>query len=358
MVGGEMGECLLTFCAKIRSIAAMWEPNPTFMEIQEMSDKDLYARCQEYGTAARVWRRRFAGLLPEVLKRDLHRRRGYGSIYEFAFKLAGMSNASVDKVLNLAGKLEDKPALREQLVSGAQGWSKIEKVAYIATPETDKEWAEKVEKMSAGALGAFVQATRVFTKNGNGEELTDVGESHNIFRLNQWGSMSFPVSPEVEKRLRLLKYQLEREKGVTLSYNEVLEVLMKGGAVEKTQIVIQVCPECAARRAAEANGRAIPALVRRMIQATYHGMCGFQDCTKPATSLHHTRRYSLDQRHDPKSIVPLCKAHERLVHSGLVENEEDPPRSWRLLSRPDAAHPKFAIDQKVQNFRKEAIISL
>lgn len=326
---------------------------------EELSDSELYTLCKDYGLQARVWRRRFAGLLPEVLQRDLHRRRGYGSLYEFAFKLAGMSSASVDKILGLADKLADKPVLREQLVSGSQGWSKIEKVAYIATPETDKEWAEKVETMTQQGLEAYVRASRGFTEIENGEDHTLKSGPGNTFRLEQWGSMSFPVSPEVEKKLRLLKYQLERDKGVTLTFNEVFQALLaqEAGGEQKAQVVIQVCPECAARKAQEATGRAIPIGVRRILEAMYHGLCGFPECTKPATSLHHTRRYSLDARHDHKSIVPLCKAHERLVHSGMVENETDPPRLWRLLNQPDPQDPKFLVDQKVQAFRKEVTIA-
>lgn len=335
----------------------MWEPNPTFMEIHELSDKDLYTRCQEYGTAARVWRRRFAGLLPEVLRRELHRRRGHASIYEFAFKLAGMSNASVDKVLHLAEKLADKPILREQLMSGEQGWSKLEKVAYIATPETDKDWAERVEKMTQPALAAYVQMQRL-TAVESGADFTASGEQNYKSRPQQWGQMSFPISPEIEKALRLLKYKLEQEKGIMLTYNEVMDILMKGGAVEKTQVVVQVCPECAARRAAEANGRAIPALVRRLLMTQYQGLCGFPKCMRPGTSLHHTKRFSLNPDHDPRFIVPLCKAHERLVHSGLIENEEDLPKNWRILKKPDSTHPKFTVDQKVQLQRREPIIPL
>ncbi|MEK9159856.1 MAG: hypothetical protein AAB383_03955 [Patescibacteria group bacterium] len=329
--------------------------NHIFMEIQELSDKDLYARCQEYGTAARVWRRRFAGLLPEVARRELHRRRGHASIYEFAFKLAGMSTASVDKVLHLAERLENKPALLAQLESGSQGWSKIEKVAFIATPETDKDWAEKVEKMGTYALEAFVQIQRG-TKGHNVAEFTHVSEQNHKFHSEQWGSMSFPVSPEIEKRLRLMKYQLEKEKGITLTYNEVLQLLMEGGGGKEAQVTIQVCPECAARKAAEVQGRAIPAIVMRVLQAKYRGYCGFPCCARPATSLHHTKRFSLEKGHDPAFIVPLCKIHERLVHSGHVENEEDPPEKWRVLQKPDPSHPKFAIDQKVQSYRTEAII--
>ncbi len=321
------------------------------MEIQELSDKDLYARCQEYGTHARVWRRRFAGLLPEVLRRELYRRRGYASIYEFAFKLAGMSTSSVDKVLHLAEKLEDKPVLREQLVSGEQGWSKIEKVAFIATPETDKVWAERVEKMSVHALEAFVQVER-------SADSTHVSKEDNKFRPQQWGQMNFPVSPEIEKQLRLMKYRLEQEKGITLTYNEVMEILMKGNSTENAKVVVQVCPECAARRAETASGRAIPALVRRLVLAQYQGLCGFPKCARPGASLHHTRRFSLNQSHDPRYIVPLCKSHERLVHSGFIENEEDPPKNWRILQKPDSQHSKFIIDQKVQSHRKESIIPM
>ena len=297
------------------------------------------------------------GLLPEVLRRELHRRRGFGSIYEFAFKMAGMSSASVDKVLHLAEKLEDKPLLREQLLSGSQGWSKIEKVAFIATAETDKEWAERVEEMSVHALEAFVEIKRrQLTKNENGELLTHVGREENNFRLEQWGTFSFPASPEIEKQLRLLKYKLEKEKGITLTYNEVMQILMAGGASQEAQVVIQVCPECAARRAESASGRPMPALVRRVLEAIYKGYCGFPTCDRPSTSLHHTKRYSLENSHDPSGIVPLCKIHERLVHSGLVENEEDPPAKWRILDKADQAHPKFSVDRLVQDFRKEPII--
>lgn len=337
--------------------------------VSSLSDKDLYARCQEYGLNARVWRRRFAGLLPEVLQRELHRRRGYGSIYEFAFKLGGMSSASVDKVLHLAEKLEDKPILRAQLLSGEQGWSKIEKVAYVATPETDREWAEKVESMGTPALAAYVQVQReigAFTEIQNQSGFPDVGELQPNFKIEQWSSLNFSVSPDVEKRLRLLKYQLEKEKGLTLSFNEVMHALMEGGTRE-AKMVIQVCPECAARKAEEVAQeddiltqarRNIPAVVRRFVQAKYHGICAFPECTHAATSLHHTRRFALDSRHDPNAIVPLCKNHERLVHSGLIENETDPPEKWRLLARPDANAAKFKIDQSVLKFRKEATIPL
>ncbi|MEK7146275.1 MAG: hypothetical protein AAB802_03770, partial [Patescibacteria group bacterium] len=275
----------------------------------DLTDSQLYKKCQEYGLLAQVWKRRFAGLLPEVLKRDLHRRRGFGSIHEFAFKLGGLSSASVDKILHLADKLDDKPVLKAQLTSGDQGWSKIEKVAFIATPETDRVWADRVETMSAVALGAFVQAQRL-SESENGVDLTDVGKLENKFRF-----MQFSVSSEVEKKFRVLKVQLEKERGVTLNYNEVLQVMME--RAPGAQVVVQVCPECAERKSKEVKSRSIPASVRRLIQAKYQGFCAYKGCLRAATSLHHTRGYALAPDHDPNFIVPLCVSHERLVHSVL-----------------------------------------
>ena len=54
--------------------------------LKNLSDQELYARCQQYGLNARLWQRKFASLLPEVEERKLYQRKGYGSIYEFAAK--------------------------------------------------------------------------------------------------------------------------------------------------------------------------------------------------------------------------------------------------------------------------------
>lgn len=84
-----------------------------------LSDSELYKRAKEYGGNARTWMRKFAGLLAEVYRRKLHKRRGYGSIHEFAAKLAGMNEMTTDRILRLAEKLEDKPILLEKFESGS-----------------------------------------------------------------------------------------------------------------------------------------------------------------------------------------------------------------------------------------------
>ncbi|MEO1959725.1 MAG: hypothetical protein ABGW82_01905, partial [Paracoccus sp. (in: a-proteobacteria)] len=61
------------------------------------------------GKSCKEARNKFLGLLPEVFKRNLHRRKGFQSIYEFAAKLAGASHASVDRILRLEKRFTNMP---------------------------------------------------------------------------------------------------------------------------------------------------------------------------------------------------------------------------------------------------------
>jgi len=317
----------------------------------QITDNELYAKCKEYGLNARLWRRKFAGLLPEVDHRRLHRKKGFASIYEFAFKLCGMSQRSVDKVLNLSEKLADKPLLREQLESGAQSWSKIEVVASVAKPETDKEWAEKVDRLSFRALRTYVIESQRenLTEQELDSYLTGAGQVQNDF---EWSQLSFKLKRELEHKLRVIKRDLEKEKKEALTFGEVIEHLLENQGSGNPVAVIKVCPECAKKKGQEATTRHIPQQVQNLLRAKYQDKCVFRGCNLPSTSWHHTRRFALESNHDPDFIVPLCVDHERLVHSGLINHEEKSPQSWRTQNQPDIHSPKFQIDSAVQKQRR------
>ncbi len=109
-----------------------------------MSDEQLLRLCEKFGKRALLWRRKFTGLLPEVNRRRLYEKRGCRSIFEFAAKLAGLSEDQVRRALNLSYEFRDKPALRQLLESGGVGLSKLARVASIATSENELELAGKV----------------------------------------------------------------------------------------------------------------------------------------------------------------------------------------------------------------------
>ncbi len=168
-----------------------------------ISDKELYRLCQLYGSNAKTWLRKFAGLLPEVFRRSLYRRRGCGSIQEFAKKLSGMNERTVNKILNLHERLQDKPHLLAIFVSGEQGWSKLEAVAFLATTENEKALAEKVKNLPFHALASYVKNER--------EKLTGAGQfrlENNSLNLQYTQKPSSGESPPTNSNLPIFSEQL------------------------------------------------------------------------------------------------------------------------------------------------------
>src|SRR3989338_3928277 len=158
--------------------------------LKNLSDQELYARCQQYGLNARLWQRKFASLLPEVEERKLYQRKGYGSIYEFAAKLAGMSQHSVDVALWVFKKIADKPEL--QTVAEEKGFQAVRPVAAIATQETAQFWAEKAQTMSKHTLATYVHDFRLESCPG--------AETQSV-KIN----ISLKLNPDLAKRLERLK---------------------------------------------------------------------------------------------------------------------------------------------------------
>ncbi len=317
--------------------------------ISNLSDAELYQACKRASNLIHQGTREFEAYLPEVNRRRLHRRRGFASIHEFGAKMANMSHEKVDTILRLAKRIEDKPALKRLFEQGIVSYCKLKKVAYIATVETDEMWAEKVVTLTQPALEIFVRNYRL----KNGLQTTDEPEKSTS---SQWNRLSFPVKPEVEAKLRQMKHQLEKTRGEKLTLNEVLEALLKGAKIEESRAKVEVCPDCVTRREQQREKekqvtRTMPNPVKQVVETRQGEKCAFPGCTKPPEIFHHTRRFALKKSHDPDFIVGLCKAHERLVHSGLVENEEGAPEQWQIRDEAPWWDLKNVIDQRVMEFR-------
>ena len=228
-------------------VAAVF-PSAVGFKISDLSDEQLYKKCVEYGMNAKEWIRKFAAMLPEVEKRFLHKKKGFVSLYDFAKKLAGMSNFTVDRILRLAKRIADKPVLLRQFESGKQSWSKIETVSYIATKETDEDLARKVETLPQRALMAYTSQKRTESVlNGNVNFGNIDSASQGLFGLEKifdedsnvlinyqdirqeerYKVFLFHASMDIEFKLRLFKQRLEKERKQSFSWNEVFEVLFQ-----------------------------------------------------------------------------------------------------------------------------------
>lgn len=241
-----------------------WVVKPLGVEVYslaELSDEELYKNCRACGQNAKVWMRRFAALLPEVAKRGLHRRKGFVSLHTFAAMVAGMSEYAVDRILQIHAKIKDKPALLKLFESGNEGWAKIEKVAYVATLQTESLWAEKVKVLSLAALSELVKNYRL-KPPVDGEPQTQTLFSQGAGHDNGGGRFfdppvrfSFPASRDLEFDLRLAKQRLEKQSKQPLSWNETFQMLIEKSELAKSKILPpkiskekEICVRCAQKK--------------------------------------------------------------------------------------------------------------
>lgn len=306
-----------------------------------LSDRDLHGLAVKCGGNAKQWLRQFGALLPEIFKRGIYKKHGCSSIHYYAKIFGGMNEATVDKILRLRRRLEGKPRLLGLFESGKEGWSKLGRVAGIATEENDAELAAKVEDLPSRALEIFVKNHEIGKPIGFPEpKMTAISPGG---ELEAYTNKAFCISKQTERKLKILRQRLEKEQKQALSWNEVFALWLY-----KTEVktVIRVCPACAQRKGIESKNRAIPADVQRLVRARSGGVCE-ANCNEPACVFHHKKRWALKNDHDPRHIVHLCLAHHDLVHFGLIENEDDSPGKWQV-----GQGKQRIVDEKFQSFKK------
>ena len=312
--------------------------------LKNLSDKKLYLICKKWGAAALAARRKFAGLLPEVYSRETAERekgrswlkkRGFSCIYEFAAKLAGMSREQVDLVLSLEKRLEDKPILREALVSGEVSANKLARVVSIATAENQRDILKKVEGLSSRALEVFVKDFK--NQNGFGEpkgggagvhvQIFETGKGveneQNILHVQ---TLEMPLESSFESSLELdddVKNELLELKKKGFDVNQIL----RGFLSERKEKLEQEKSKVAEKQMRERDDRAIigmpanryvPVAVRRVVIKEFGSKCSAPGCERPAENLHHEKQFTIEQCHDPRFLKPLCRGHHELAHQVML----------------------------------------
>jgi hypothetical protein len=260
-----------------------------------MTDEKLLNFCERYGRRARIWRQKFTGLLPEVNRRRLYERRGCQSIFEFAYKLAGLSKEQVQRALQLGRQFQNMPALHEVLVEGQASVSKLAKVASIATLENEEFLAEQVRLLPRRALETLVRDEQVLEKQN--------ASPKPLFDTKVVPGNNFAFSAEVLEELSRLHSQGH-------DVNAILLDLLQ----ERRQKIIKNKQELG-ETAQPTTSRYIPAQARHLLQEEYGQNCSISTCKKPAKEIHHTQRFALASSHDPRYLAPLCHEHHLLAHS-------------------------------------------
>ena len=292
-----------------------------------LSDAQLFALCQKFGTEAIVARRKFAGLLPEVFKRKLYLKKGFHSIYEFAAKLAGMSEEQVRLVLNLEKKFDDKPILKALLVNGEVSINKLVRVASIATVENQEVLAQQVKILPKAAIDTLVRDER-FIRNIESENgLNKANSAHEVVYVHsnlQQNELNVNI-PAVKTTMPVQSFakNISELKLSNKVYEKLLELQQKGIDVNelileflrKREMEIAQEKEELSAQAVQTESRYVPVKIRDVLKKEYGDRCSIRGCLKPSTQIHHAQRFSVGRTHDPKFLAPLCAQHHAIAHS-------------------------------------------
>lgn len=305
-----------------------------------ISDKvrKLHNQFQIYGKNAREWMRKCALLLPEIQRERVWEKKGFGSIYEYASKLAGMSKHTVDESLRVLNAIEDKPALMHVAVQ--KGIQILRPIATIATQENATFWAEKATSMSKPALETYVHEIR---KQQVEQQRITSEASQLLPRVKPTKQITMELDEDVAS-------QLEQIKGND-DWNQLMQELLRFRQEKFEQKQRKIQQEHPA--ATEASSRHIPAAIMRHLLQRSRGRCEYPGCHRKFDIIHHARRFALEQAHNPAHMVLLCTAHERLAHMSLINHENEPISNWHIRTEPDKTDPKYAIDLVVMKHRSK-----
>ena len=310
----------------------------------ESAEKNLRNQLHEefvaHGANAKMWMRKCALLLPKIEQHRVWDRGEFRSIYEYAAKLAGMTREAVNNSLRILKKVEDMPEIIE--VIKLKGISAVKPIENVVTVESANFWAGKVRIMSKHTLETYVKEMR---KSGGSQRPGTLENGEFVLEkavldfsgLHTAKIVDMELAPEVFEKLAKLKGQG--------SWNDLMTTML----AERERGLAENKPAAVA-----ATSRPIPAKIKKHVLARTNGTCAFSGCLKPNQILHHTPRLVLEKMHDPDRIEALCKAHERLAHLSLIENEDGPASGWRVRKEPDVTSPKYAVDLIVNKFRHGA----
>ncbi len=268
-----------------------------------MTDTDLLSRFEYFGKKALEYRHKVIGLLPEVARRKLYLQRGCSSIYEYAKKVAGLSEEQVSRALNVFKNFTDKPALKKLLEEGTVSINKLSRIASIATMENQEMLAEKIQIMSQSAIETFVRDIR-----------QGVSEAGIVRTHKPESNLLFAQEPRLDEDVRGRLVELE-EKGIDI--NQLLRE-----ALDRREKEIAGAKKKIAESLPEQSSRYIPIRVRNIIRKEYGQKCAKSGCRRASQNIHHMRRWALDGSHDPNFLAPLCKEHHHIAHAIDVRVQE------------------------------------
>jgi hypothetical protein len=278
----------------------------------------------------------------------VHRLHGYGSFREYADRVFGFTGRSTEERLRTAEALEDLPLLSKSFEQGSVTYSLVRELTRVVTADTEAEWLEAAHGRTAR------EVERLISGRTKGDAPTDPRRLEAERRR-----VTFNLSASAYAMLRDARRALTQRCGHGLDDDSLVALLaeaaLSGGKERDAgrsayQVALTVCESCrhaeqeaggdavtvdgATVAMAECDGQrvgrvdapsperasqTIPPRVRRAVLRRHHDRCAVPGCAHGAfVHVHHIDLRSEGGTHDPERLVPLCSAHHRAVHDGLL----------------------------------------
>lgn len=279
----------------------------------------LHRTFKKFGSLSLMCRQKCIGMLPEINRLRVYEKKGFGTIFEYAAKLAGISREQVQRVLRLERRFEDKPVLKNALVKGEISVNKLARIASVATAENQNLWTDHAKNLSQKAVEILVKEYKNATNSSSGYENQnglfesknecDSVRAHGNFETRKNENeinikLIGALNPDIKKQLVYLA-----EKGIDI--NELISETLK----KREQKITEEKAKIAAEIEKKIATRHIPAHVKRIIRLEHGTKCSIPHCNRPAAVIHHTQRFALARNHDPRYLAPLCREHHQIAHS-------------------------------------------
>ncbi len=274
--------------------------NNAAVEVVSFSDEKILNLCTYWGRQTLFARNKFIALLPEVNRRKLFLKKGFNSIYVFAFRLAGLSEEQVNSAIRIEKRLEEGSQVRKLFMNGAVSVSKIEKVMSVLSKENDHELAFMLENTSRKTVETYVRDIKNLPGNNNLQQKIEI--------VNEP-----PLSLEVNKKLNQLA-----NKGIDINQiiAEALEKREQEIAHEKEKLAEKAHQKLIEQITEEKNvTRAAPAATKKLLKKEFGEKCAVPTCRNKSEEIHHTNRFSISRDHNPYYLAPLCKQHHLIAHT-------------------------------------------
>lgn len=303
-------------------------------------------------------------LLLEIYEKEIYKKHGCVTIYEYGFKYARLSREVVQKALRTLKNVADKPCLKKAIET--QGIHKVALVATIATAETDKAFAQHVENMSKPALFELAREMR----NERTEENRLFGASCDHLPQKCQASPE-KMKIELDEETQILFLKLKKQFAKDSSHKHALKIILQitdrqvlnkkhgkdvpGNASTNASRNASTNASGNASRNASGNAstnasgnaptnasmtasqvkspqsfptRYIPKQQKQKILAKHEHRCAYPGCAKPHDVIHHRTPFAISKSHE--SAVPLCHNHHEFAHNGLIGHQHQEAKNWKL----------------------------